>query len=242
MHGTGDDCHTDLEALQALLATRELALFLDVDGTLLDSTLLDIAVRPDAVRVTAQLSALLESLLALKDCAVALVSGRRLADIDQLFAPLQIPAAGLHGLERRDARGIVHATDLSAGLDAARHWLATHADPRLLVEDKAVHRVALSRAAGTGAGMHGACCGGAARASAGWQLVPGRMCFEIRIRGIGKRDALEAFLAEEPFRGRHAAFFGDDVTDEEGFEYMNAIHGSSVHVGNTAERGAFPLA
>ena len=68
------------------------ALFLDVDGTLLE-----FAVQPDLVRLP--LGAL-ETLGRISDRlggALALVSGRPLGELDHLFAPLQLPAAGLHG-------------------------------------------------------------------------------------------------------------------------------------------------
>jgi trehalose 6-phosphate phosphatase len=77
--------------------------FLDLDGTLVD-----IAERPALVRIDASLHDLLRRLMALTGGAVALISGRSLVDIDRLFSPLRLPAAGQHGLERRDTSGAVH--------------------------------------------------------------------------------------------------------------------------------------
>jgi len=76
------------------------AFFLDIDGTLLE-----IAETPDAVHADAADCGLLERLHAAAGGAVALVSGRTLAMIDELFAPLKLPAAGQHGYERRDGTG-----------------------------------------------------------------------------------------------------------------------------------------
>src|SRR5260370_10962479 len=76
------------------------ALFLDVDGTLVA-----IAPTPEAVRVEPRLLPLLERLSKASDGALALVSGRSLSGIDTLFRPLLLPAAGLHGWERRRADG-----------------------------------------------------------------------------------------------------------------------------------------
>jgi trehalose 6-phosphate phosphatase len=81
-------------------APSDWCLFLDVDGTLLD-----FAASPELARVPAGLTAQLEQLHASLAGAVALVSGRPVADLDRLFFPLQLPAAGVHGLERRPANG-----------------------------------------------------------------------------------------------------------------------------------------
>ena len=69
--------------------TAECALFLDIDGTLLEH-----AERPDAVRVGQPVFRLLEALRLGMGGALALISGRAVADIDRLFAPLKLPAAG----------------------------------------------------------------------------------------------------------------------------------------------------
>ena len=79
---------------------RDWAVFLDVDGCLLE-----IAARPDEVVVAPDLVPALAQLRERLNGAVALVSGRSLAHLDALFSPLHLAAAGQHGLERRDATG-----------------------------------------------------------------------------------------------------------------------------------------
>ena len=83
-------------------ASADWAFFLDFDGTLVD-----IAATPDKVLVTPALTATLRRLEQAADGAVALVSGRAIADLDRLLAPLRLPAAGQHGAERRAADGRV---------------------------------------------------------------------------------------------------------------------------------------
>src|SRR5258706_49608 len=74
------------------------AWFLDIDGTLLD-----IAAMPAAVHPAPADNRLVTALFAATQGALALISGRSLGDIDKMFAPLHLPAAGPHGIERRFA-------------------------------------------------------------------------------------------------------------------------------------------
>src|SRR4030088_2362455 len=75
-----------------------IALLLDVDGTILD-----IAVTPASVVVPHSLCSCLSALHAMTGGALALVSGRPIGNLDQLFAPLRLPAIGVHGAEMRIA-------------------------------------------------------------------------------------------------------------------------------------------
>lgn len=225
---------TELADLKRAYAARRLAIFLDVDGTLLE-----VAHRPDAVHVPAPVRDVLARLLAESGGAVALVSGRLLEDLDQLFAPLTLPAAGLHGLQRRDAAGRIHRRDHSSDLESVRRVLSESAYEDLLIEDKGSamvvhyrlhpHLERESRALADAA----AAAGGAL-----WRVVPGKFSYEIRLAGIGKRDALAAFMREAPFADRTALFCGDDVSDEEGFEYVNETGGWSVQIGNEGGQSA----
>src|SRR5258705_2300325 len=79
------------------------ACFLDIDGTLLDIAAMRAGVHPAPAD-----SRLVTALYAATNGALALISGRSLAGIDRMFAPLKLPAAGQHGIERRDSRGRMH--------------------------------------------------------------------------------------------------------------------------------------
>ncbi len=114
--------------------TAHCALFLDIDGTLLD-----LASTPDRVRVDADITALLPELAEQLCGAVALITGRAIADADRLFPGLALPVAGQHGLERRAADGSIHLHEASMrGLERLRRELARFATrhPGLLLEDK----------------------------------------------------------------------------------------------------------
>lgn len=206
------------------------ALFLDVDGTLLE-----IAEQPNSVRIDPRLLAILSALLGRFDGALALVSGRSLATLDRLFAPLELVAAGLHGLERRDHAGTIHRPVVDqGGIAEARAAVAEFAaqDPRLLVEDKGLsialhYRTAPER----GPDCDRFASALVARLGAGFILQRGKMVVEMRPRGPDKGDVVAAFSAEYPFAGRKPVFIGDDVTDEDAFGVVNAAGGHSIRVG-----------
>lgn len=212
------------------LHPSSIALFLDVDGTLVE-----IAARPDAVRVDPQLLDRLRSVNLHSGGAVALVSGRTIADLDRLFAPLQLPCAGLHGFERRGARGSHSRRPNPTGIAmqaarrAARRAAAQY--PALLVEDKrfavALHYRSAPHLEGVVREVMGAA---AAETQPELELQLGRKVAELRPRGVNKAAAVHEFLQEPPFRGRYPIYIGDDLTDESAFEQINQAGGLSIGV------------
>ena len=71
------------------------ALFLDIDGTLVD-----LVPTLAVVRVPNDLAPLLTHVSATLEGALAIVSGRPIAGVDAITAPLRLPAAGVHGALR----------------------------------------------------------------------------------------------------------------------------------------------
>ncbi len=204
------------------------ALFLDVDGCLLD-----FSDTPQGVIVPPALPASLAALSRRLDGALALVSGRTLASLDELFAPLRLPAAGLHGLERRHGDLFVTPPTAPAELQDIRneaHRLAAKY-PGTLVEDKAPAIALHWRAEPLAAADFEAFAMAALLALPGYRLQNGDHVVELRPAQADKGDAIAAFLEEAPFRGRVPVFAGDDLTDEHGFEIVNALGGMSILVG-----------
>ena len=212
------------------LALTAIALFLDVDGTLLE-----IAATPQAVSVSDDLRERLRALSIASGGAVALVSGRAITDLDTLFAPLTLPSAGLHGFEHRAASGAYRRRPLpsAAALEMARGAMLelTRLHPGLLVEDK---RFALAlhyrKAPQVEDAVVKAMKEVAARVAGELELQRGRMVVELRPAGSTKAEAVAAFLEEAPFAGRLPIFIGDDLTDEPAFELVNRLNGVSVVV------------
>ena len=206
------------------------ALFLDFDGTLVD-----IAPQPDAVVVPPALISTLDQVHQWLGGALALISGRPIEQIDQFLHPLVVPAAGVHGTERRAATGgiaLLNTPPLDAVERAAR--ALAQRKPQLRLEFKrgsiALHyRQAPELAAECIATMQAA-----VEQSPGLTLLKGKMVVEAKPGGASKGAAIEAFMAEAPFAGRTPVFVGDDITDEVGFATVQRMQGLGVKVGEGA--------
>ncbi|HEX7370230.1 MAG TPA: trehalose-phosphatase [Rhodanobacteraceae bacterium] len=223
------DIAASLPAPPAVGADDRWALFLDVDGTLLD-----FAAHPDAVEVDAQLHADLVCLRTRLGGALALLSGRALAQLDTLFDWRDFPAAGLHGAELRTARGDQHTIgDAERFASVRRHAAERAAAHDLILEDK---RRALALHF-----RHAPAAGEAAQTVArellreagnAYVLQHGDHIVELKPAGVDKGRALATLMRDAPFHGRTPWMLGDDLTDEDAFRHVNATAGVSVIVGN----------
>jgi trehalose 6-phosphate phosphatase len=207
------------------------ALFLDLDGTLVE-----IAPKPDQVRVRPELPGLLNGLARRLDGAIAVVSGRPLDELARMLKPFSGALAGQHGFERRHGDGHITRRPAPPSLDRLRpalnRFAAHHSG--VLLEDKgasvALHyRQTPSQEEDCRALMQ--CL---ARASNGeLQALDGKMVVELRSRFGNKGRAIAELLGEPPFLGRLPVFVGDDITDEDGFAVVDGAGGISVHVGSS---------
>jgi trehalose 6-phosphate phosphatase len=218
----------------------EWCLFLDVDGTLIE-----LSDTPLDTFADSKLKTILANVAERLGGAVALVSGRSVAYLDALFAPLQLPTAGLHGVERRKASGeMVGASFVDSQLDRARVALAAlvQANPGTLLEDKgrtiAVHFRLAPECEST---ITDTVRSVAAQLGTNYHIQAGNMMLEIKPRGFSKAAAIKAFLQEPPFSGRKPVFVGDDLTDQEGFKTVEDHGGISIAVGERVH-GQFRVA
>jgi len=210
--------------------SRDCGFFLDLDGTLLDIT-----DHPGMVRTDGELLRLLKALRGAAGGALALISGRPVADIDRLLADSGFCVAGQHGAERRDFSGTMHRHDVPrAALEEARRRFGLMAmkHPSLVLEDKGVNLALHFRSAPElRAEMQDAVRSLASELGGEFEVQFGKMVVELRPTGKDKGVAIAEFLEEAPFRGRLPVFVGDDLTDEFGFELINRVGGHSVKVG-----------
>jgi trehalose 6-phosphate phosphatase len=205
------------------------AFFFDFDGTLAD-----IVENPWEARLESQVR---EDLSKLSDAvagALAIVSGRPVAALEEFLAPLQLPLAGVHGLERRSADGRITQGQIDS--EAIAH--ATR-----LVEDFASANTGLvaERKRGSVA-LHyrnrpvlGSECLALAEEIAGadsrLKVLFGKMVVEIKTGNVTKADAIADFMSTTPFVGRRPVFAGDDTTDEDGFRAVARWDGVSIKIG-----------
>jgi trehalose 6-phosphate phosphatase len=206
------------------------AILLDIDGTLLD-----LAPTPAGVLVPSALQGTLTTLWKWTGGALALVSGRRLNDIDRVFAPLELPAIGGHGAEirpsatqnkvlrrkvplldermRRELLGLVRRGVIieDKGYSLALHYrLAPELEPEL-------RRAVAIITAGFSTGAY--------------EVLPGKAVIEVKPTGFNKGTAVLELMELPPFRGRTPIFIGDDITDEAAFAVLPEVKGIGFSVG-----------
>ncbi|MBW4022784.1 MAG: trehalose-phosphatase [Proteobacteria bacterium] len=209
--------------------TRRTALFLDLDGTLID-----IAPRHDEVWVAPDLPAVLARLRTALDGALAIVSGRPLHDVVRLIPLDRLCIAAEHGARVRLPDGTLE--EHAAHLPDRAGWIAAINEalprwPGAFLEEKTIGLVIHYRQTPQSGAEIGdfmrrliAPAGGAA------ELLTALMAFEIRPAGVGKGHAVRRLMQGAPFAGRVPVFIGDDVTDEEGMEAAVAYGGQGLHV------------
>lgn len=218
------------QLLAAPVDLHEVAILLDVDGTLLD-----LAATPREVFVPPSLRETLSVLLQKTDGALALVSGRPLSDLDMIFAPLQLPAVGGHGAEIRvSPRGRPDRGHSAPISDAVKRRFATiaAASPGILIEDKG-YSVALHYRLAPELEDYvlKAVLALSEELAESFELLPGKAVIEIKHAGFDKGTAVRTLMRRRPFAGRRPVFIGDDTTDEAAFAVLPEFDGVGISVG-----------
>ncbi len=217
----------------AILSLGKPALCLDFDGTLVE-----IAPRPEAITVTAELPGLLADLHNRLDRRLAIITGRAHADLSRYLDVTRFPVASSHGAEFSAASSAeVQSLIDGSGLDPLRPLLADaiKALEGVYLEDKgtaiAVHTRpnpdthdglmdTLSRLAEDRDGVH---------------VAGGKGIVEIRLASENKGTAV-ARLAELPeWSCAKPVMIGDDTTDNDGMEAAKRLGGFGVQVGDGSD-------
>jgi trehalose 6-phosphate phosphatase len=214
------------------------ALFLDFDGTFVD-----FAPTPDAITLRLGSCELLTRVSRRLGGAAAIVSGRKIADIDRYLAPLELPASGVHGQEFRPAPGDLRVQPASPDLDVARRRLTAGLlpDDPLLIEDKGGSLVLHFRQHPGQRDRAEALAQAAVAGLSDLYAIEGHAIFELRQHGVSKAAALDLFAAVACFSKRAPVFVGDDSTDEDGFRAATRLGGFGIKVGPGETVAAYRL-
>jgi len=209
------------------IISPENALFLDVDGTLID-----LAATPDAVIVPPELHGLLRRLEALLGGALAILSGRPVAAIDRICGP-GFALAGEHGAVLRDSQGgLTHLVSRPESLNEIATTLRDKIAGMdgVILEEKEYGLALHWRGAKHRAGALTALVQNLAAPHQSLILQPAHQALEIRARGPDKGTALAFFMRAPAFAGRKPVFLGDDVTDEPAIDAASRLGGTGLHV------------
>lgn len=219
---------------------KDAAVFLDFDGVIVD-----IAPTPDAVDVTPETLGLLAVLEHRLDGALAIVTGRSIADLRKHLPVVPRNVIGSHGAE-----WLVTGREptLPAGLDAdaifhvhTRAASAEHYDG-VMVEQKP-----------TGAALHfrncperkadvRALCDAIVDETPGMEVLAAKCAFEIRPIGIDKDKAVAEAMLLPDFTRRIPVYIGDDTTDEPALAWVMEHGGIAIKVGEGPTAAPFRLA
>jgi trehalose 6-phosphate phosphatase len=215
------------------VVAHDWALFLDVDGTLLDFVADPATAEapPDLQRTLARLSTALGG-------ALAIVSGRSIADLDRLFAPLRLPLAGQHGAEARRGEKVRIFAPPSQALKAILAPIAAFAagETAIRIERKGLSLAIHYRGAeGARDALRAILDKAMAEYGSEYQLLASHLAFDVRPRAVNKGVALDWFMDAAPFAGRVPIFIGDDRTDEDGFAAALARGGHAIKIGARGE-------
>lgn len=213
------------------LDLRDFAVLLDVDGTILD-----IAPTPHAVYVPDSLLRTLALVQERTHGAIALVSGRPIANLDLIFAPLRLPAIGGHGAEIRPDPKQENYEQRATALDRSLKQKLIEIANRyagVATEDKgysfALHyRLALEYGLNVVDEVFRVC---KSYSSDSYELLTGKAVIEVKTVGFNKGSAVRELMTHAPFTGRAPIFIGDDVTDEAAFEVVPEFKGFAISVG-----------
>ncbi len=204
------------------------ALLLDCDGTLLD-----LAATPDAVVVPDGLVDALRRLRDRLDGALAVVTGRPVAQIELLLGDAPFAVAGEHGAALR--RSPLAPTEEIALPTPPQTWLdqaaaAVAQFPGALLEPKRRGFVLHYRLNPAGALLFERMARDFIASDLRFALLPASMAWEVKAVGVDKGTAVTALMAAPPFVGRTPVFIGDDVTDEDGIAAAVALGGIGLRV------------
>lgn len=204
-----------------------LALFLDIDGTLIGPRHED-----REAGLTSERLGMLERLLAATGGATAILTGRSIEVVDELLRPLELPVGGLQGADRRypDGRRVMPVL----GADERRLFERVVEDVRALYPMVEIEwkPAGIALVYDEGAPFAGQLASLAEdRVGDAFKVMRGRVAIDVVPPDADKGRALDAMMAEPAFSGRTPVHVGDDLPDRPAFAAAQRKGGFGVAVG-----------
>ncbi|WP_170182114.1 trehalose-phosphatase [Phreatobacter stygius] len=218
----------DLLAPQIRLRPDDYAVYFDFDGTLVD-----IANTPEEVILPPSLTPDLTRLQQRLGGAVAVVTGRHLADIARMIAPAQLAGSGLHGLEFSfmSADPVTPMPEAIAPALLARAVALVASHPGVRLEYKGpILAVHFRQAPEAGPALLNALAHLLVELNLDHHLKEGRAVIEVIPNGTSKATALREIMRRQPFAGRIPIMIGDDRADEDAFVVAEGAGGFGLKV------------
>ena len=225
--------------LKRLKEAEQVLLLLDYDGTLTP-----IAAQPDLAVLGQKPSDTLLSLSQRDKFIVGIISGRSLSDISAMAGLPDLVYAGNHGLEiSGPGLNFVHPEAGAFGktlgllvLDLQRDLFSL---PGVLVEDKGLtisvhYRLTPDELVGEVESRFKAVVSPYLKPG-GWKATAGKQVLEMRPDIPWDKGKAIAYLQEAYPSASLTFYFGDDLTDEDGFEVVQSIGGIAVFVGQARQ-------
>ena len=208
---------------------QQVALFLDVDGTLYD-----IENSPSLIRPCFRLQKKLHTIRNRLGGALGLISGRSLDDLDRIFDNNKIPVAGNHGAQLRDALRTKEYQADTGNIEGIAHKVRAllNEQKNIEIENKGSNLTVHFRNSTIDRKEINKIIMELVKYEPKLTFLKGKEVLEIKPLSHNKGTAISYFMRTKPFIKRRPVFIGDDVSDEDGFETVNKKGGWSVHVGN----------
>ena len=208
---------------------QQVALFLDVDGTLYN-----IENSPSLIKPCFRLQKKLHNIRNRLGGALGLISGRSLDDLDRIFDNNKIPLAGNHGAQLRDTLRVKEYQADSGKIRGIAHKISEllNGQKNIEIENKGSNLTIHFRNSTMDRREINRIIMELVKCDPSLTFLKGKEVLEVKTLSHNKGTAISYFMRTKPFIKRRPIFIGDDETDEDGFETVNKKGGWSVRVGN----------
>lgn len=220
----------DLGPLIATLTSQDVSFFLDFDGTLAD-----IAPTPDEVQFPDDRAQTIQTLFEVLEKRVAIVSGRDVTDLEKHIGTFPGYLSGGHGIslktpDKRYENAVIDTALLKRLKSAVLIFCSEN--PAILLEDKvAGFSLHYRNSPDLETRIHDF-AEDLLKNQSEFKIIRAKMAIEIKPAAYTKATALERLSTISPFESTTCVYIGDDVTDEDGFKFVNSKTGISIKIGN----------